>query len=151
MFKTNFLQKKKGFWWIFCSSISKGCEKSDKYYCGSLEKMFLQIDTGCSNWTLSKVNGCGTKTVHIWPYVDKAKMCLRGSSFFQFFKTFAFSVVCLHFFQWNTTSQMHFGFTNMGSNMHRFSVTTISFWLFLYRLNYNFCQIWGCKIKLHKL
>ena len=84
--------------------------------------------TLCSNWTLSKVNGCGTKTVHIWPYVDKAKMCLRGSSFFQFFKTFAFSVVCLHFFQWNTTSQMHFGFTNMGSNMQHFSVRVIFFW-----------------------
>ena len=38
------------------------------------------IDTGCSNWKLSKVNGCKTETVHIWLYVGKAKMRLRGSS-----------------------------------------------------------------------
>ena len=29
----------------------------------------------------SERNGCSTKTVHIWPYVGKAKMRLIGSSF----------------------------------------------------------------------
>ena len=38
--------------------------------------------TGCSNWKLSKVNGCRVET-HIWPYVGKAKMCLRGGRFFE--------------------------------------------------------------------
>ena len=38
----------------------------------------------CSNWKSSKVNW--TEMVNIWPYVGKAKICLRGDSFFKFFK-----------------------------------------------------------------
>ena len=43
--------------------------------------------------------------------------------FFYFFKL-------LFFPQKYTASQTHFGFTNTRSNMHRFSSTAISFWLF---------------------
>ena len=38
--------------------------------------------TGCSNWKLTKVYGCRIETVHIWPYVENAKLCLRDSRFF---------------------------------------------------------------------
>ena len=39
------------------------------------------------------------ETVHIWPYLGKAKMCLKGSSFSWFSKNFLhFLAVCLHFF-----------------------------------------------------
>ena len=31
---------------------------------------------------VTKVNGCNTETVHIWPIVGKAKMCLRGGRLF---------------------------------------------------------------------
>ena len=40
--------------------------------------------TECSEWKLSKVNGCRTGAVHHCPYVGKAKMNLSGSGFFQF-------------------------------------------------------------------
>ena len=36
---------------------------------------FLRRLTGCSDWKLSKVNCYRTETMHIWPYVGKAKMC----------------------------------------------------------------------------
>ena len=34
--------------------------------------------TGCSNWKLSKVNGCRNVSVYFWPCVGKAKMLVRG-------------------------------------------------------------------------
>ena len=37
--------------------------------------------TGCFIWNFGISNGCSTKMVHIWPYVGKAKMCLRSGSF----------------------------------------------------------------------
>ena len=38
-----------------------------------------------TGWPKSKSvisNGCASKAMHFWPYVGKAKMCLRGGSFF---------------------------------------------------------------------
>ena len=82
--------------------------------------------TGCSVWKMDISNGCSTETVHIWPHVGKAKMCLRGGSFFRFSKIcLHFSAVCLQFFKKTATSQTHFGLTNIGSNIHRFSATAI--------------------------
>ena len=59
----------------------------------------------------------------MWPHVGKAKVCLGGGSFFQFLKKI--SAVCLQFFKKTTTSQTHFDFTNMGSQMLNFRVMTI--------------------------
>ena len=59
-------------------------------------------NTRCFDYILSKVNGCSTETVHFRTYVGKAKMHLRGGSFFQFSKIcLHFSAVCLQFFQKN--------------------------------------------------
>ena len=70
--------------------------------------------------------------IHIWPYVGKAKMSLRGSSFFfQLSKIFQFQAVCLQFFKYTSASQTHFGFTNIRSNMHSFHSTAIYFDNFL--------------------
>ena len=61
------------------------------------------------------------------PMLVKPKMRLKSGSFYQFSKIcLHFSAVCLQFFK-KTASQTHFGFTNIGSNMHRFSATAISF------------------------
>ena len=38
--------------------------------------------TGCSVWKITKVKGCSSETENFWPYVVKAKMCLRGCSLF---------------------------------------------------------------------
>ena len=58
------------------------------------------------------------------PYVDKAKMCLRGGRFFKkFYENF-------RELKKYTTFQTHFGFTNIGSKVHRFSSTVIYFWQF---------------------
>ena len=46
----------------------------------SPRKSFTKDFTGFSGWKLSKVNGCSSEMVHIWPNVDEAKMCLRGGS-----------------------------------------------------------------------
>ena len=43
-------------------------------------------NTECSDWKLSKVNGCRTETMYFWPYVGKAKMISRGGRSFQFSK-----------------------------------------------------------------
>ena len=45
--------------------------------------LLLLENTGCFVWNFVISNGCNSKTVHIWPYVGKAKMCLRGGSFYQ--------------------------------------------------------------------
>ena len=67
--------------------------------------------------------------MHIWPHFGKAKMGLGGGSFFQFSKIcLHFSAVCLQFFKKSATSQTHFGFDNIGSNMHHYRATAI--WIF---------------------
>ena len=59
-------------------------------------------NTGCSVWKKSKRNGCRSETVHILPCVSKAKMRLRGSTFFQLSKIWLhISAVCLQFFKIN--------------------------------------------------
>ena len=42
-------------------------------------------------WKKIKVMSCNFLSIHIWPYVSKAKMCLRVGILFQFSK------ICLHF------------------------------------------------------
>ena len=57
-------------------------------------------------------------------------MHLRGGSF-SYFLPFVYIVqLFVYIFQKIIASQTHFGFSNMRSNMHRFSATAISFWLF---------------------
>ena len=55
-----------------------------------------------------------------------------GGSFFQFWKIcLQFSAFCLQFFKKTASSQTHFGFANIGSEMHTFRVTAIwscNFW-----------------------
>ena len=57
------------------------------------------------NYTVRKIpkgKGCSSKTVHFWPYVGKAKMCLRGGRLFQFYEIYLhFSDVCLQFLRIN--------------------------------------------------
>ena len=92
-------------------------------------KHILSIITGFSDWKITKLTGCASETVHIWPKVGKAKLHLRGSRFFSFLK------FCLHFLavvynfsnKLHTASQTHFGFTNMGSNMYCFWATVSYF------------------------
>ena len=56
----------------------------DKTWKHVLSYKHMKIDfTRCSDWKLLKMNGCRTETVIIWPYVDKAKMRLRGGSLFE--------------------------------------------------------------------
>ena len=43
-------------------------------------KLFHKFHTG---WPKSISFGYNSETIHFWPYVDEAKMCLRGVSFFQ--------------------------------------------------------------------
>ena len=67
-------------------------------------------------------------TLKVCWYVGKAKMGLRGGSCFRFLKIcLNFSAVCLQFFKKIDTSQTHFGFTNIGSEMHTFRVTDETF------------------------
>ena len=81
---------------------------------------------GCFIWQVEILNGCSSVMVNIWHNVGKAKMCLRGGRFFQFSKIcLHFSAVCLQFFKKSATSQTHFGFTNIGSNMNRYRATAI--------------------------
>ena len=42
----------------------------------------VEFDTGCSDWKLSKANGCRIELKHFWPYVGKAKMRFRGGKLF---------------------------------------------------------------------
>ena len=46
----------------------------------------MHFSTGCIVWNFANSNGCRTITVHIWPYVGKAKMCFIGGRFFGKFK-----------------------------------------------------------------
>ena len=69
----------------------------------------------------SERNGCSNETIHIWPHVGKAKMHLRVSIVSDFFTIFQ---------KKNTYSHTGFDFPDNRSNMHHYSATTISFWLF---------------------
>ena len=95
-------------------------------------KLIYWICAGWSVWKKSDRNGCSIETVHIWPHVGKAKTSFQGGSFFHFQKNFyIFHLFLYNFSKKKTTAfQTPFRFTNMGSNMHRFSATAISFWLF---------------------
>ena len=80
-----------------------------------------------SDWKLSKGNGYWTKTVHFWPYVGKAKMCLRVGIFLWLLEfSLQFSAFCLQFFKKSTAYPTHLDFTNIGSEEHRFSFTCYS-------------------------
>ena len=69
-------------------------------------------------------------------------MGLGGGSFFQFSKIcLHFSAVCLQFFQKNTTSQTHFGFTNMGSNILTLEVTAHYIYFFFNRITLQYTGI----------
>ena len=39
--------------------------------------------TGCFIWKVEISNGCSSLTVHIWPYVGRAKKWLKGGRFFE--------------------------------------------------------------------
>ena len=88
-----------------------------------------QACTGCFIWNFAISNGCSTNMVCIWPYVGKAKMCFRSGSFFNV----SWSFQQIEIYWWKiqltlkktTASQTHFGFTNLGLNMHRFCATAI--------------------------
>ena len=57
------------------------------------------------------------------PMLVKPKYVLEASIYFHFSADcLQFSAVCLQFFKKLYASQMHFGFTNMGSEMHIFTV-----------------------------
>ena len=51
---------------------------SDIFICKNVG--FGEYQTGCSYWKLSKANSSRTETGHIWPYVGKVKMRVRGDS-----------------------------------------------------------------------
>ena len=99
--------------------------------------LVLQVfspSTGCSDWKLSKVNGCRNETVHFWLYVLKAKIGLRGGRFFSIFKNLFTIVRCLFtIFKKCTAFQTHFGLSNLGSKLNGFSSTAIYFWKFSIR------------------
>ena len=62
------------------------------------------------------------------PMFVKPKWVLEAVDFFQFsIICLQFSAVCLQFFKKSTTSQTHFGFTNIGSKEYRFSSKAIDF------------------------
>ena len=46
--------------------------------------------TGCPRSKVSKAKGCSLETVHIWPNIGKAKMCLRNIHFFLQKQLFAY-------------------------------------------------------------
>ena len=75
--------------------------------------------TGCFIWKITKVKGCSLETVHIWPYVGKAKMRLRDSRLFQLSK------ICVHLFSCLFTFFLQINY--------RLSNT---FWLYQHRVKY---------------
>ena len=85
--------------------------------------------TGFSDRKLSKANSVIIESVHFWPYVGKAKLRLRGDKFLENCKQTAVNCWQLKLKKL-TASQTHFGFTNIGSKVHRFSSTAICFWQF---------------------
>ena len=69
------------------------------------------------------------------PTLVKPKWVWDAVVFFNFQKfCLHFSAVCLQFFKKNTTSQTHFGFTNMGSNMLTLEVTALDIYFFFNRI-----------------
>ena len=73
--------------------------------------LIVSTNTGCSDWKLSKVNGCKTEMVHSSPYIGKAKMCLISGRHFQFSKFCSqFTAVYLQFFIPNTLYHLYFTF-----------------------------------------
>ena len=80
-----------------------------------------------------KVKECSSETVHIWRYVEKAKMCLRWevAVYLKNCKRKQAAEKCekkKYFWQLkkSNASQTHFGFTNIRSKMQRFSDTANS-------------------------
>ena len=66
------------------------------------QKCLLSPHTECSVYYFPKVKGCCSETVHFWPHIGKAKMCLRGGNFFSIFKNlFALFVSLFIIFQVN--------------------------------------------------
>ena len=51
--------------------------------------------TGCSNWKITKVKGCGSETMHFWPHVVKTKRHLIGGRFFPIFRNLFTFFSCL--------------------------------------------------------
>ena len=54
-----------------------------RQFCQKRNSQNYVISTGCFIWNFAISNGCSTETVHILPYCDEAKMCLRGGSLFE--------------------------------------------------------------------
>ena len=77
--------------WIFHRKTPNGigqhfCNWLDIHHLLKLE-VYKRINTtvrntGCPRSKVSKVKGCSLVTVHIWPNIGKAKMCLRNIHFF---------------------------------------------------------------------
>ena len=62
------------------------------------------------------------------PMLVKPKCVWEPSVFFNFQKfVYIFQLFVYNFSKKSATSQTHFGFTNLGSNMHRFRATAIYF------------------------
>ena len=94
-------------------------------------------------WKKPEKKWCSTETMKILPHVGKAKLRLRGVSFFNFKTLFNFPAVCLQLcilLNVLTASKTYFGFTNIGSKMHRFWDTGLYF--------YNFWSGTPCSWKL---
>ena len=69
-----------------CQKYSVSCHLSSQQWCLSnhyLQKWcYLKTKfTGCPRSKVSKVKGCSSETVHIWPHIGKAKMCLKDIHF----------------------------------------------------------------------
>ena len=65
------------------------------------------------------------------PKLVKPKCVWEAVDFFNFRKfVYIFELFVYNFSKKTTISQTHFGFTNLGSKMHRFRATAIYFWQF---------------------
>ena len=78
-----------------------------------------------SIWKIAKVRGCCSESVHIWPYVLVKPKCIWEAV--EYLKNCKQTAVKFSKIEKTYASQTHFGFTNIGSNMHRFWTTAFYF------------------------
>ena len=69
-------------WLSACLACSAARIPSDLVYSKITRNLTLGHLTS-SVWKITKVKDCSSETLHIWPYVCKAKMCLGGGSLFE--------------------------------------------------------------------
>ena len=71
---------------ITTTAISNICVSNGWFECvtkiGFLENLKFPIE--CFVWKITKVRGCSSETVHIGPYLGKAKLNLKGGKFINF-------------------------------------------------------------------